>query len=404
MKVGLFGGTFNPPHNAHLELAKAFLNEFKLDKLYICPANIPYHKASAIPLDAQHRLNMCRLAFKDLPNDKVIISDMEIARGGNTYTVDTVNEILSIHPNCSKVYVLCGTDMIRSLPGWYKADELFEKSIFVHAKRKGIGSCDLPSINILTLNAEEMELSSSEIRLKPRDYKEYLNKDVYNYINKNLLYHIDKEYDIDKLKDYAKTHEKESRYSHTLGVEKCALKLKEHTAPQLSDNLVSACAILHDCTKNCALCDHFVLFSELDKPLGTEDLSSEKLFHSRSGAILARRMFDASDAMYNAIWRHTVGSENMTVLDKIIFLADFIEDTRIFDECVRLRNIYYNVLKCADSLIKRLLNLDKCVKIAFELTVEELRSKGLKPHSETLRALENIKKEIVEYEKIFANI
>ena len=404
MKIGLFGGTFNPPHKAHLRLAQNFLKEYNLDKLYICPANIPYHKISTKPIDAEHRLNMCKLAFKGVADDKVIVSDIEIRRGGNTYTVDTVNEILYLNHECEKVYVLCGSDMIKTLPSWHKANELFKKSHFVHAKRKGMQDISLPNTELLPLNFEEMEISSSEIRLSVESFQQYLPKEVYEYAQKNLLYHIDKEYDIEELKNYAMLHEKEKRYLHTLAVEECALELKSHCAPHLSDNLISASAILHDCTKNSDISDHYILFSTLDKQLSKEDLSSEKLFHSRSGAILAKRIFDVSDAVYNAIWRHTVGAENMTVLDKIIFLADFIEKTRTYEECIGLRNTYYEGLKSANSLIKRLINLDKCVKIAFELTVKELRTRGVLPHSETLAALQRIKNDICEYENVFINI
>ncbi len=404
MRIGLFGGTFNPPHKAHIRLAKAFLKEYNLDKLYICPANNPYHKATITPTDAEHRFNMTKLAFKDMPTDKVVVSDMEIKRGGNTYTVDTVNQILSSHPEIKKVYVLCGTDMIMTLPSWYKAEELLQKSYIVHAKRKGTNSLLPPNIEISTLEFDELEISSSQIRHNLESDKMYLSKEVYEYAYKNLLYHIDTDYDIGMLKSYAETHEKTSRYLHTLAVEECALELKSHTAPHLSNNLISTCAILHDCTKNADISDHHVLFSTINTPPQKEDLSSEKLFHSRSGAILAKRMFNVSDAVYNAIWRHTVGAKNMTVLDKIIFLADYIEKTRTFSECVALRKIYYDGLKNSNTLSRRLINLDKCVKIALDSTIGELSEKGIKPHSETVKALKFIEKEIAEYESVFANI
>ncbi len=403
MKVGLFGGTFNPPHKAHLRIAKEFIDQFGLDRLYICPANISYHKSSTAPLCAEHRLNMTKLAFKSLPKDKAVVSDMEIARGGNTYTIDTVNEILSLNKDCDKVYVLCGTDMINSLPGWYKAEELFQKSVFVHARRTG-ETVTVSGADVRELKLDEIEISSTLIRNAPEKYKEYLDDDVFDYISRNLLYHKDNGYDIEKLKKYAEEHEKHSRYLHTLAVKECALELKAHTAPQLSDDLVSAAALLHDCTKNCDVNDHFALFSTLDKPPSKEDLSSEKLFHSRTGAILARRTFGASDVMYNAIWRHTVGAEAMSVLDKIIFLADFIEKTRTYDECIRLRNKYYDGLANADSLIKRLYNLDVCVKEALELTISELKQKGAQPHSETVAALKYINTEIDGYGRVFVDI
>ena len=91
MRVGIYGGTFAPVHNGHVAAAKAFMEQMKLDYLFIIPAHLPPHKQIDESDDPVYRLRMCELAFKDI--DGVVISDCEIARGGKSYTYDTLKEL-----------------------------------------------------------------------------------------------------------------------------------------------------------------------------------------------------------------------------------------------------------------------------------------------------------------------
>ena len=94
MKIGVFGGTFNPPHNGHVRLAKAAADELKLDKLLVIPSCIPPHKIAAKLADGQERLEMCRLAFGCGPRFEV--SPMELERGSRSYTVETLRELKAL--------------------------------------------------------------------------------------------------------------------------------------------------------------------------------------------------------------------------------------------------------------------------------------------------------------------
>ena len=106
MKLGIYGGTFSPVHTAHIRAAEAFLTQCELDKLLIIPAGIPPHKVVKGNITFEQRLQMCFLAFSDLP--KTEISDIELNRDGKSYTVMTVRELEGEH---IELFLLCGTDM-----------------------------------------------------------------------------------------------------------------------------------------------------------------------------------------------------------------------------------------------------------------------------------------------------
>ena len=109
-RIGIFGGTFNPPHVGNTEAAKAFVKGAELDTLIIMPAFIPPLKEYLATVTCEELLEMCRIAFRDI--EKTIVSDLEISRGGKSYTYLTLQELAN---DDTDVYFLCGTDMILSL-------------------------------------------------------------------------------------------------------------------------------------------------------------------------------------------------------------------------------------------------------------------------------------------------
>ena len=118
IRVGIYGGTFAPIHNGHVNAAKLFMEQMRLDYLFVIPAAIPPHKQIDTSDDPMHRLNMCALAFGDM--DGVVVSDMEIKRGGKSYTVDTLRELSA---KGRRLLLLCGTDMVLSFDSWYQYKE-----------------------------------------------------------------------------------------------------------------------------------------------------------------------------------------------------------------------------------------------------------------------------------------
>lgn len=197
--VGLFGGTFSPPHCGHIHAARSFVRQFLPDVLYVMPCFIPPHKIRRDDATPAQRLEMCRLAFADIPG--TVVSDLEIRRGGKSYTRDT---LLSLSREGRRILLLCGTDMFLSLEEWYCPADIFRMAEIVLVRREeDSGLAD--RIGQLTdayrrkygavihvLEDTPIVISSTEIRARlaqglPMDG--YLTDGVERYIIQCGLYH-----------------------------------------------------------------------------------------------------------------------------------------------------------------------------------------------------------------------
>lgn len=160
-RVGILGGTFNPPHIAHLVIADQVCQQLGLDKVFFMPAAIPPHVDEKKTIDAKHRLMMVKKAIQD--NPKFDVETIEIERGGKSYTYDTMVELTEQNPD-TEYYFIIGTDMVNYLPKWYKIDELQQLVQFVGVKRPGyIIDSVYP---IISVDVPEIEISSSILRRK----------------------------------------------------------------------------------------------------------------------------------------------------------------------------------------------------------------------------------------------
>ena len=197
-RVGIFGGTFNPPHIGHIEAAKAFVLEADLDELLIIPAFIPPHKEYLSSVGCDERLEMCRLAFSDI--EKTKISDIEIARGGKSYTYLTLEDLAG---DDRELYLLVGTDMILTMDEWKKPEIIFkladicyvrrecDPSASVHIERKLMLYRDSFCARIHEIKNDVTEISSSELRAvlsSGRDVSGYLTPSVEEFIKARGLY------------------------------------------------------------------------------------------------------------------------------------------------------------------------------------------------------------------------
>lgn len=200
MRTGIYGGTFSPPHNGHIAAATAFSKQMELDELLIIPSFIPPHKAIDENDDPKKRLEMCRIAFSDIK--KVKVSDIELLRGGKSYTSDTLE---ALSASGRELFLLCGTDMILTLDEWHCPERIFEMSTPVLIRRESDDriSNELSqklseyekkyNVKIPSVKAPVIEISSSEIRAAIKqgiDISDYLKPELIEYIDKNGLYKI----------------------------------------------------------------------------------------------------------------------------------------------------------------------------------------------------------------------
>jgi len=205
-KIGIFGGTFNPPHIGHMILSELVFDKLKLDKLFFIPAYIPPHKTKIHLIDAKHRLKMLELS---ITNKKYFrVSDIEIKRGGKSYTYDTLMYLKSKNKN-SKFYLIIGYDNYKDFICWKNYKEILKNCKVVvlrrflnNEKRKKhlIDFCEkklkdakkeLPSDNFIFIYNPILDISSTEIRnrvKKGKSFDFYVTERVARYIKKNKLY------------------------------------------------------------------------------------------------------------------------------------------------------------------------------------------------------------------------
>jgi nicotinate-nucleotide adenylyltransferase len=185
MKIGILGGTFNPPHIGHLILAQEVAQKLGLDKVFFIPTNLPPHKESH-NVDARHRLAMTKLATKGDSHFEVL--DLEIKRGGVSYTIDTVRELKARYRG-AVFYLIVVSDLANDFPAWKYFQDLRRAVTIVVAKRRAY---PLEHRNrFIVVNIVQMGISSSHIRglIKKRFSVQYLVTDqVAQYIEKHKLY------------------------------------------------------------------------------------------------------------------------------------------------------------------------------------------------------------------------
>ena len=178
------------------------------------------------------------------------------------------------------------------------------------------------------------------------------------------------------------THMNPYRFAHTLAVkDECAALARLFMLSEEDTADLLAAALLHDCTKGLNTPEQIKLAGELSIALTDDDLASPKVLHSITGAGVAVREFGVSEKIANMIACHTTGKENMTLPEKLLYLADYIEPTRTFDDCVKLRQFFYEERE-GDLLT----HLDRTLILSFDLTLRNLLEEGGHIHIETVKS------------------
>ena len=195
MRIGIYGGSFNPVHNGHVHLANELLCAAELDRLIIIPSNISPQKDTNGGIEPMHRINMCRIAFD---NPLIEVSDCEIKRGGKSYTFDTINYIKSIYQN-SEIYLFMGSDMLLSFHTWFRYTDLLELCTICAISRGSEGYYnELCSYNEEKLSGKArifdiapIEISSTVVRnavANGQDISRMVPIGVAEYIKEHRLY------------------------------------------------------------------------------------------------------------------------------------------------------------------------------------------------------------------------
>jgi len=381
MKIAIYGGSFNPPHLGHVEAARTILEEYDPDALFIIPASIPPHKElDENSPDAFERLLLTQLAFSSLLNTEVL--DIELMREGKSYTADTVEILMGYYPD-AEFALSMGTDMLLSFEEWYRYRFLLEKLTLLVFPREddeeGIISEKVQQLErdygarIIYLSHAPLPMSSTGIRdlLPRRGGADLLPDNVYECLLQNGDYGAKAE--LYWLRPKAYKMLKPNRVAHVAGVESEAVRLAQFWGED-AENAAEA-GILHDITKKLELNDQLILCEKYGIINDNVEKENVKLLHAKTGAELARERFNISDEVYNAIRWHTTGKPDMTLLEKIIYIADYIEPNRDFEGVDKLRELAYE-------------DLDKAMELGLSMSLEDIRSYGWEPHHTTQDAYE----------------
>lgn len=196
MRIGIMGGTYNPPHIGHLHAAEEAREYLQLEKLLLVPASIPPHKnlPPKTP-NVLHRLAMTEIAAQNIGAE---VCDIEIHRIGPSYTADTIDQLRVLYPN-DELYLIIGTDMFLTIQEWYQPVRIFkEAQLAVIARETGDEVRILNHIAILSkegarvhiIPAEPLPISSTQLRenLHAEDMIKFMPQGVYKYINEHGLY------------------------------------------------------------------------------------------------------------------------------------------------------------------------------------------------------------------------
>ncbi len=390
MKIGIYGGTFDPIHRGHMAAAGAAAWELRLDRLFLIPAGHPPHK-QITPTGASpaHRLAMTRIAADrmglSIPAD---VLDLEMRREGKSFTSDTLRLLRAQFPE-DELWLLVGTDMFLSLHTWHEPETILSLAQICafsrteqadeaqFAAQKARLETEFPGCQVRILHIPDLvEISSTEIRaeLAAGREPEALDTSVYGYILRNHLYGVEadlKHLSWPQLRAASYSMVKAKRIPHIRGIEQEAVKLAHRWGAD--EDEARTAAILHDCTKYLNLQEQLHLCDKYGILLDTVEQSTLKLLHAKTGAAIARAVYGVSDAVYEAIFWHTTGKADMSLLEKVIYIADYMEPSRSFDGVERLRSLVYQ-------------DLDAAVLLGLEMTIEEMKKNGYPVHYRTVEA------------------
>ena len=387
MKIGIYGGTFNPPHLGHMAAAKAAVAALGLDKLLLIPAAIPPHKA--LPSDTpapEHRLAMVE-KWADGMGAGAEVSALELEREGKSYTSDTLRAIRQTYPD-AELWLMMGTDMFLTLHLWHEPEVILSlagicafgrteqdgEALFAPQREHLQKNFDA-KITTITLPGL-VDISSTRLReqLENGGGGQYLLPSVYGYILMHRLYGTKadlKNLDLNQLRACSYSMMRAKRIPHVMGVEEEAVKLAQRWGAD--PELARRAGILHDCTKYYELPEQLDICEEYGVRLDALEQKAVKLLHSKTGACIARGVFGQPDAVYDAIFWHTTGKADMTTLEKVLYIADYMEPNRDFDGVERLRHLAYT-------------DLDKAMLLGVEMTIQEMQQRQVPIHTNTLQA------------------
>jgi len=389
-RIGVFGGTFDPIHNGHILIAEKASENFNLDIIIFVPTGSPNFKLNKSVGSKRQRYSMTQMATVN--HENFYVSALEVDRAGVSYTIDTINTIDFFKDSDAEIFFIMGYDSVLVLEKWFRAKELLKSCNFIVLTRPNYDKLAVDEkINFFkekygsiffNLDIEGLDISSTKIRasLEKGEYdavKDSLNKDVFKHIKKLSLYSAINREEILKL--HIQKFISEKRYQHSLNVLDLALKLGERY--NCSTAKIYIATLLHDIAKE---------FDEIQIRDASRkyNLDLQKMYdnfpqlvHGVIGAEITKDYFGIDDLeILNAIKYHTTGRENMSLLEKIVFIADKVEFGRKnYEGLNKIRELAFT-------------DLDGAIILSLQSSINYNKMKDIKIHELSIKSLEYLKK------------
>ena len=372
MRIGIYGGTFNPPHVGHIRAASHAVQALKLDKMLLIPSCISPHKQlpAHSPI-AQQRLEMVRL----MAEEKQTVSDIELSRGGTSFTYETVLQLKKEYPE-DELILCMGTDMFLSFETWKNPHIILENAslcVFYRGEKGEKEKIEAQKEKLQTHGGRiyvtenpVIDISSTQLRrmLVFQCADSFLHPEVKQYILDHKLYGTGEEYralPMEKLEEVVISLLNPNRVDHVLGCRDTAAELARIWGANEED--AARAGLLHDITKALDGPLQLTLCREYGKVLDDFSCKNPKTLHALTGSLVAERIFGENQAVVDAIESHTTGKANMNTLEKIIYVADYMEPCRAFPGVEELRRLAHT-------------DLDKALELGLTMTLKLLQEQG----------------------------
>ncbi len=368
-RIGIYGGTFNPPHVGHIRGAEYAIGALQLKKLLLIPACIAPHKElpanSPTPAQRAEMLNLVK-------GEKMEVCDVELTRGGTSYTYETVETLSEQYPH-KELVLLMGTDMFLSFLTWKEPQRILGKvslGVLYRGEKNELTqiatqkkALEEQGATVYLIENPVTAISSTQLRrmLVFRCAGTFLPATVERCIRDNNLYGAASDYrnlTMEQLEQVVVSLLKPNRVAHVLGCRDTAIDLAKRWGADITD--AGRAGLLHDITKALDGPLQLTLCREYGIVLDEFSQKYTKTLHALTGSLVAERIFGENSAVVDAICSHTTGKPAMNTLEKILYVADYMEPNRDFPGVEKLRQLAYT-------------NLDKALKLGLEMTMEMLK-------------------------------
>ena len=399
-KIGIMGGPFNPIHNVPLSMAEEARTQYQLDEVRFMPSKNPPHKNKQGIAADSHRKRMIQHAIQNYPYFS--FSDLELEREGTTFTRDTLAYLTETCPE-DQFYFILGGDSLASLESWKEPAFIFSHCHILAANRGDVSEDKITEwihyykekygANISEIQMPSQRISSEMIRSKLAsgcDVSIYCPIPVTQYIRFHGLYGCDRlikeemEHPMKVADMYTCLSAclKPKRYIHTLGVAMTAANLAE--VHGCDSTRAYTAGLLHDCAKYLTGKEQITACESAGIALSKIELENTALIHGKLGAYIARTKYGVQDKeILSAITWHTTGKPKMTLLEKIIYLADYMEPGRAMN-CKP-----YSLTQIRGTSFE---NIDKALCMVLECSVKYLEKSGVPIDPQTMETYKYYRK------------